>query len=275
MKVTEIFSEHAIFLKPFYLDSKRLTEDQLMEKVSLVKKSIKNFAPDLIISCDDVALKYIIHPHYRNSKTPVVLCGLNCAMNDYGLPYMNATGMFEDDMIEKLIKQLSLFSKGKRIAFIRPNTLTGKQIEDNNGAYSFAVHMKTYEVKNFADCKKFFLKVQKEADMLVLFNKTFDNEWDKEKAIKFFRDNSSIPTGSTITHMSDYVAFTMGKDPLEFGRYAALTAIEILKGKAPAEIPMVNNRHPKIIVNMRIAEKLGITVPISLLRTADIIHKIR
>ena len=62
------------------------------------------------------------------------------------------------------------------------------------------------------------------------------------------------------------IGFT--KIPQEHGEWAAQTAIEILKGKSPHEIPIVANRDWDLWLNMSHLESTRITLPRKFVRKA-------
>ena len=57
----------------------------------------------------------------------------------------------------------------------------------------------------------------------------------------------------------------------EQGEWAAETALEILAGKSPKEIPIVTNKEAKIYLNMPLAKRLGIQFPMELINSANFI----
>jgi putative ABC transport system substrate-binding protein len=73
-------------------------------------------------------------------------------------------------------------------------------------------------------------------------------------------DDVPVKDGGLISYASD-----MDENTRVVGRYAG----RILKGEKPADIPVQQSTKTKLIINLRTAKALGITVPISLLGRAD------
>ena len=58
--------------------SKRIEEaitEKNQENVALALEQIQKFKPELIIASDDGAVKYLVVPHFKGEKIPVVFCG--------------------------------------------------------------------------------------------------------------------------------------------------------------------------------------------------------
>ena len=89
-----------------------------------------------------------------------------------------------------------------------------------------------------------------------------------QEAVQFVLQHTTIPSGCNIATAIPFAMIGFTKVAREQGEWAATTALEILAGKKPSEIPVVTNHKAKIYLNMRLAKKLDITLPMELMEQA-------
>lgn len=256
-------------LKVIRMDTKRnKTVEFKKEAANKAKSVIESYQPDVVIAADDNASKFLIVPHYKGKKLPFVFCGVNWDASGYGFPAKNVTGMVEVAPVSQLLDLLKGYAKGDRVGFLAPDILTAKK-DVKNYSKEIGTQMTPYYAKDFEDYKKGFLKLQGEVDILLLGS---DGGLYKEHTAEmkaFVEANTKIPTGSTHDFMADYALVDFAKLAEEQGGWAALTALKILEGASPNSIPVTKNEKGKLIINTRIAKKLGVEIPFEILESAD------
>jgi len=271
--VRGVLNDTGVELKIIHLDEKNNPEEEFQKRAALNAKSvIESFKPDVIITLDDPALKYVIMPYYKDSKIPVVFSGINWDDSDYGTPYNNTAGMIEVALIGQLVDYLSEYSKDNRIGFIDAETLTAHANAEAFKKYLNITLTKQIHVKTFEEWKKIFIEIQDQVDILILANNGGIAGWNDEEAKLFVQENTRIPTGSYNAWMSPYILIGFIKATEEQGEWAALTALRILDGTSPSDIPLVTNKKGSIYVNLIIADKLGVVISPDLLKNAIIIR---
>jgi len=251
------------------MDTKRNKSDDFKKSAALkVKSVIEGFNPDVVISADDNAAKFLIMPYYKDAALPFVFCGVNWDASVYGMPYSNVTGMVEVAPVAELLDQLSQYAPGKKIGYIAADVLTTHKEADN---YKKVLGIDTinYYAADMEDWKKGFVELQGQVDTLIVGNTAGLDGWDEAAASAFVNANTKVPTGATDEHMAPFAMFGFTKVPEEQGFYAANTALKILDGSSPKSIPVVKNKEGKLYVNLQIASVVGVEIPFELLSSAS------
>lgn len=71
-------SKSKVILNITYMDTKRNSSEEYKKKTAIsVKERIDSWQPDLVITTDDNAAKYLIVPYFKNTDLPFVFCGVN------------------------------------------------------------------------------------------------------------------------------------------------------------------------------------------------------
>ncbi len=268
---TALAENKSILFKTIEMDTKRNTSAEFILEAALkVKQYIEEFKPDVVIAADDNASKYVVEPYYKDADLPFVFCGVNWDASIYGYPYSNATGMVEVSLIKQVIRQLQIYAKGSRIGFIGGDVVTHyKELKYHKKLFNIN-YDRIYLVKTFKEWQEKYLQLQQEVDMIIFYNYagiSGVNDW--QLAQKFILENTKISTSSVYRFMAPLVSITIAKSSEEQGRWSAQTALKILAGIKPSEIPIVQNKEEKPIFNMKLINKLGLRIPLSLLKMAE------
>ncbi|HEB69897.1 MAG TPA: hypothetical protein ENI88_09810 [Desulfobulbus sp.] len=260
-----------IKLKIFRMDTKRNKSEFYKKHIALqAKKLIDSWQPDVVIASDDNASKYLVAPYYRGGRLPFVFCGLNWDASVYGFPASNVTGMIEVALYRQTIDMLRQFARGDRIGYLSSDVVTERKALKNISK-RFKTHFTVRFVKTFAELKQAFLELQKETDMILIQECRSVLGFNHREMVHFINKNTTVPTGALQRYRSHYALLTYAKVGEEQGEYAAKTALEILAGKSPQEIPVTANKKAKIYLNMLLAKKLGIKFPLELIENAHLI----
>jgi ABC-type uncharacterized transport system substrate-binding protein len=268
--VEKVLDGTGVELKVFRMDTKRNKEDAFKQEAARKAKAlIETYQPDVVIASDDNASKFLIQPYFEDADLPFVFCGVNWDATVYGYPYANATGMVEVTPIPQIIEQLKPYARGDRIGFLAPELLTARK-ESKNYREVFGFNdMVEYYAEDFEDWKKGFLELQETTDMVIIDSDggLYDDKTDEMKA--FVEANTKVPTGAAYDFMAPATLFVYGKVAEEQGAWSAETALKILEGTSPGEIPLVKNKQGNLIINTRIARALGAEIPFDILESAE------
>ena len=234
------------------------------------KKELDKLQPDLVIATDDNAQQCFVVPYLKGTDTQVVFGGVNWSADEYGYPTENITGMVEIDLVNELVSLMKEDAAGNRVGFLSADVITARKTGQAINARFFDGGMQLYMVKTFAEFKERFLQAQQEVDMLILYNYTGINDWDSIAAESFLARNTTIPTGAMLDFLKQFAVYTNSKSPEEQGEYTGRTALRILAGVKPADIPVAKNKNSKLTINLKIAKTANIIFPLSVLKTAEI-----
>ena len=265
----KILEPAGVTMREIYMDAKRKKGDALQQAEALkVKDLIETWQPDLVIAADDAASKYLVMPYYRDAALPFVFMGVNWDAAHYEYPYSNVTGQVEVELIRDLLNEIKKYARGSLIGILTGDTLTDRTAMEHYNEVMGIQFDETWLVNTFDEWKETYLVMQNEVDALFVRNYSGIKDWDDEEAKRIITNYTTIPTGALTSHMAPFVLINFAKDKREFGEYAAHTALKILNGTSPADIPLTSNQEARIFLNMPLAKKLDITFPIQLINIA-------
>jgi hypothetical protein len=257
----------------YYMNAWGNQSEQVLDNaVHHIESLVKNLNPDLIIATDDEAVKHVVSRLSQNTSTPFIFAGANGAVSNYEFSSKNVTGIVETSFINSLVGLLSDYSTGNRIGFLALDTLSARE---NLKSYRIKLDRdfdKWYFVNNLVEWKQRFNELQENVDMVILENPDGLGGWSVERFNSFVEQESTIPVGSTYIELAPLSLVTIGRVPEEQGWWAADTALKILNGAEPENIPFAESKEGKLTVNLRAAEKLGIVFKPELLEIAEIIR---
>jgi ABC-type uncharacterized transport system substrate-binding protein len=259
--------------KVIHMDTKRNPSAAAQKKAGEeAKAEIDSWKPDVVIAADDNAAKLVIVPYFKDSDIPFVFCGINWDASSYGFPTKNVTGVLEVSVIKPVLDSMQKFAKGTRIGFIGNDNETDRKEADN--LKKLGVQFSSLKfVKTFEEWKTEYSKLQEETDILIFINNAGISDWNDVEALKFIRENTKIPSGSSHDFMAPFVLVDYAKIAEEQGELAAEIAIKILEGKSVKDFPIVSNKKGQMYINLVIADKLGVQFPLETLKKAKVIKE--
>lgn len=268
--VMEVFKDHNIEFKRFYMDTKRKTSAAWKQKMAdSAMQAIQKFKPDVIMLFDDNACEYV-GKQFINKETPVVFCGMNADPSVYGFPAKNITGEIERFPFIEMISFLKELSpKVKKVAFISDDSPTGVGIEKQLDNIELPVE--TIEIIASNDFETWKSKIgewQETTDAIgiityhTIIDTTTGQSMDPDVVLDWIISNSNIPEFSSFDFAVKQGAlcgvYISGNI---HGKVAAETVIEILNGKSPGDIPVKQPKEGIKLLNKKRAEQLGLNIP--------------
>ncbi len=176
------------------------------------------------------------------------------------------------DAALETVELMKKYAKGDRLGFMGAESLSAHKDIDN--------YMKSLGV-NFSDGKLVatfdewqteYLRLQDSVDMILWTNPIGIKGWNSKLATDFILANTKIPTGGTSDSNMRFALLGKVKIAAEQGWWAGKTALRILAGTSPADIPITTNKESRLYLNMELAKRLGIKFPMELIEEATFLE---
>lgn len=257
-------------IKQFDMDTKRNKELAYKQETGLkVKQLIETWQPDIVVTSDDNAAKFVIQPYFKDHSIPFVFFGVNWTVKEYGFPYKNVTGMIEVAPIEPMLQKALELSNGKKAIYIGADTFTeGKNLERvQSAAAKLGVQLDHALVPTTSDWIKAYRQGQK-YDFLIIGTSSGIDDWNSDTVKKVVLSESQRLSITTRPWMMPFTILGLTKIPEELGEWAGHTALAILDGIPPDQIPIVSNRKWDLWVNPSILKTAKVSLPDRILKKA-------
>jgi ABC-type uncharacterized transport system substrate-binding protein len=270
------FWDNADFvLHVFYMDSKRHpSEESKTAAAKHAENLIADWKPDIVVTSDDNAVKYLVVSLVKSSSLPIVFCGINWDASEYALPRSQVTGMIEVQPIKHIMETLEPFARGTKIGFLKGKDFsTAKEADAFEKFLGRPLHRRL--VIDFEEWFTAYQEMQQDCDMLLIGNSASIEGWDGLRAKQLIATATRIPTGTWDAWMREYALVTFSTVPAEQGAWSAEAVRAILAGQSPAETPITQNHKAKIYRNMAIAKQLEIVFPMEFIRRSWAVERTR
>ncbi len=247
---------------------------------------------DLILAITTVAFQKTLEESTRSGKmTPIIFTNSNTALTQgliksYQSSGNNSTGLIPDDVaisIKKLefLKQINPNAK-------RVGVFTSKRVPatiDTLNKLEAAAPKAGLTIKEYVLGSDVPAGPQVAIKMQQIADKVQSGEIDAvmtlpdplitdpaiSKVLESMGERLKIPT--MFLNLQDGGMLAYNLDTEASGKDAAVMADKIFKGTKPADIPIEFPKKNLLIINLEIANKIGVTIPPSLLNIADKIIK--
>jgi putative ABC transport system substrate-binding protein len=195
-------------------------------------------------------------------------------------PGGNLTGaqILNDDLVPKRVELLkALIPKLSRVALLRedvttsllPEVLARYDQQAATAARTLGVEVQTFIVRRAEDLAPAFLGMKKHQDQGVLVT-SGNFMFPRRRAVVDLAAAQRIPA---VYELQGFVEqgglMSYGVNVAEMERRAAGYVDKILRGAKPADLPVEQPTNFELVINLKTAKALGLTIPPSLLLRAD------
>ena len=250
------------------MDTKRRkTEQDKMAAALEAKALIESWQPDIVITADDNAAKFLVQPFYRDKDLPFVFCGINWTVREYGFPYRNVTGMIEVAPVKTMIREASVLVPGaSRILYIGANTSTERK---NSARIRLEAKKQGLDFdQQFASSLQSWIGAYEAGqayDFIVVGSNAGIGDWDDQAALGAIKPLTQRLTVTSHEWMMPVSMLGLTKVPEEQGEWAGRVALQILGGSLPNTIPVIANRKWDLYLNPELLGVADIKLPDQLL----------
>lgn len=251
-------------IRQFDMDTKRRKSLEEKTAAGLAAKAvIEDWQPDVVITADDDAARYLIVPHYSDSDLPFVFCGINWSVAEYGFPLSNVTGMIEVAPVKAMIDEaLALVPGAKRALYIGANTATERKNADRIREVAEAGGLQfEQQLASSVNAWLGAYEAGQGFDFIIIGSNAGIDDWDDERAVAAIRPVTRRLTVTSHEWMMPVSMLGMTKVAEEQGDWAARVALQILEGTPPSSIPVVANRKWDLFVNQALIGAAGLILP--------------
>jgi putative tryptophan/tyrosine transport system substrate-binding protein len=244
-------------------------------EIPMLARELVRSNPDVIVSAGTLPLQSLKR---ETSTIPIVAAAIGDAMAS-GLvaslarPGGNLTGLsfLNTELSAKRLEVLLEALPGlRRVAmFNDPNTANATVGATEAAARQLRVQLLRFDIRDVGDLERTFLAAKRDgAEALDVLASAFFNA--NRKQIVDLAARSRLPA---IYESREYAEagglLTYGQDLTDLFRRAATYVDKILKGAKPAELPVEQPTKFELVINLKTAKALGLTIPQSLLVRAD------
>jgi ABC-type uncharacterized transport system substrate-binding protein len=262
-------------LVQYDMDTKRKkTPEDIIAAGKEALELIQSVKPDVVITSDDNAAKYLIVPYLKNTDTPVVFSGVNWTVEEYDFPALNVTGIVEVAPIKPMLERALQITDDKRNAvYVGASTLTEQKnyARIKATAERMGISLDLIAAEDF-DAWKNALAEAQAYDFTIMGSYSGIKNWDDELAAAAAKELTKTPSLTNHGWMMPFSLVGYTKIPEEHGEWAAQSAIAILSGVQVLDIPIVTNRKWDTWVNSQLLESSGLTLEDSLMTSAKLIQ---
>jgi len=254
------------------------TAEGANERLPALAAGLVAQSPDLILVQSVPATRALVQ---ATKAIPIVMVGVATPVElgivaDYRRPGANVTGTsyFADELLRKSLQFLKEVAPGLNsvAVFANPtNEATPAMVKQMRAdAIALGMQAQIVEVSSRGDFESAFAAIRAANTKSILLPPEALVQANRE-AIAGFAQAQRLPLAMVGSSRVLPAAglFAYGTDLLEFAQVTAKFVDRILKGANPGDLPIEQPKRFSLVVNLKVARALGLTIPQSMLLAAD------
>jgi putative ABC transport system substrate-binding protein len=252
------------------------------ERISELARELVGLKVDVIVTGTDVAIAAV----KRETQTVPIVMGNSSDPVGTGFvaslahPGGNVTGVssISPELSGKRLELLREVIPGlSRVAFIWNPDVRGAVLDYNQTegtARSLRLQLQSVEVVRAEDFDRAFSAITKERAQALIMPAANPVGFANRGRIATFAEKNRLPS---MYAQREYVdaggLMSYGPSTADLWRRAAVYVDKILKGTKPADLPVEQPRKFELVINLKTAKQIGVTIPPNVLARADRVIK--
>ena len=186
---------------------------------------------------------------------------------------ITGTNRVDADFSAKRVELLKeTFPKLSRLAVLAHGSLGSDKeelAESEAAGRRLGIQVQSWQIQDRYQFAGAYAEMAKRrAEALIIFTSTFTGYHQKELMELAAKSRLATMCGS-VTWVDAGCLMSYGANTAEFYRRAAYFVDKILKGTKPADLPVERPRKFELVINLKTAKQIGMTIPPSVLARAD------
>jgi len=281
--IEEALEGVACQLRFVHMDTKRNTSEEWKRAAGQqARQALADYRPQVVITMDDNAQQYFAKDYAGAPGPPwFVFSGVNADPGLYGFPAVNVTGVLErPNVLESIELLLKIRPEVKNILILADKSETTDFLIAYCQTLSLPVTVEAYVQPLTLEAWKAVLEQYRgkvDAVGLYVIRTIARSAADPAKVperelVRMINEQYQLPTtGFYDSAAESGVLCGVSVSMREQGRAAGQIARELLEGKRPGDFILRPTDHGRIQLNLRTAEHLGIQIPYTMIKRADVV----
>lgn len=281
--IEEALEGVACQLRFVHMDTKRNTSEEWKRAAGQqARQALADYRPQVVITMDDNAQQYFAKDYAGAPGPPwFVFSGVNADPGLYGFPAVNVTGVLErPNVLESIELLLKIRPEVKNVLILADRSETTDPLIAYCKTLKLPVTVVAYEQLLTVESWKAVLEQYRariDAIGLYVIRSIARSAADPAKVpeqelVQIINEQYRLPTvGFYDSAAESGVLCGVSVSMREQGRAAGQIARELLEGKKPGDFILRPTDHGRIQLNLRTAEHLGIQIPYTMIKRADVV----
>ena len=248
------------------------------ERISELARELVSLKVDVIVTATDVAIAAV---KQQTSTIPIVMANSTDPVGtgfvaSLARPGGNITGhsTISPELSGKRLELLREVVPGlSRVAFLWNPDVRGAVLdykETEGAARSLGLHLQSVEASRAENLERAFSAITKERAQVLIFPTPNPVGFANRGQIASFAQKNRLPS---MFGQNEYVdaggLMSYGPSNADLWRRAATYVDKILKGRTPADLPVEQPTKFELVINLKTAKQIGLTIPPNVLARAD------